>query len=174
MLTRRRVSQLALLGWLLVIGCDEPTITVYVVRHAEKAQPAADADPDSAKDPSLTPLGKARADALPAALGDTRLTAIFSTPYKRTLETVAPIARREGVEVQTVEAADVAGLVERIRALGAGSSALVSGHSNTVPQIIEALGVGEKVELGEDDHGDLFVVTLTRSEARLERRRFDP
>jgi phosphohistidine phosphatase SixA len=172
MLSRRQLCGL-LVAVALVSACGDKPITVYVVRHAEKAKPPKDADAEAAKDPELTAVGRARAAALPNALGSAKLAAIYSTPYKRTLQTVAPVADKQGVQVQTVDADDVAGLVAKIKALGGGNAALVSGHSNTVPEIIEALGVSEKVELGHDDHGDLFVVTLGR-QVQLERRRFDP
>jgi len=169
-ISRRQICALAAAA-LLCAGCDDKTTTVYVVRHAEKAKPGANVSAAEAKDPELTEAGKVRADALVAALGTTKLTAIFSSPYKRTLQTVAPVANAQGLDVQTVDAADVKALTAKLEALDAGSYALVSGHSNTVPMIIEALGVTEKVELGHDDHGDLFVVT-TGERAQLERRRF--
>jgi 2,3-bisphosphoglycerate-dependent phosphoglycerate mutase len=170
MLSRRQLCGL-LAAALIGGGCDHNTLTVYVIRHAEKAKVDKTKEPARAKDPELTAVGRARANALPSALGNTKLTAIYSSPYKRTVDTVAPLAKLQGLEVQRHDAADVKGLVAKIKALGGGSSALVSGHSNTVPEIIEALGVTEKVELGHDDHGDLFIVTIG-GEVRLERRRF--
>lgn len=169
MLRRRQLLALALAT--LCVGCDEKVLTVFVVRHAEKEKPSPGSDPAEARDPALTAEGRARAAALPIALGGAKLDAIFSSQYRRTQQTVAPVAEARGLEVQTVDARDLNGLVDRIRALQDGSVALVSGHSNTVPAIIDALGVAEPVELGHDDHGDLFVVT-TGPGARVERRRF--
>jgi hypothetical protein len=47
------------------------------------------------------------------------------------------------------------GLIEKVKA---GGNALVVGHSNTVGPILEALGVSEKITLGDSDYDNLFVV----------------
>ncbi len=54
----------------------------------------------------------------------------------------------------------------------AGRAIVVVGHSNTVPELVRALGVNSNIELTEGDYGDLFVVTLEGGAARLSRQRF--
>ncbi len=45
------------------------------------------------------------------------------------------------------------------RAAGA-SRVLVIGHSNTLPEIIKALGISSPIAIGESDYSDLFLVVL--------------
>jgi phosphohistidine phosphatase SixA len=147
-------------------GAGGPVI-VYVVRHAEKAVSA-----DALKDPPLTEQGARRAAALATAIDAEALVAVYATPYVRTRSTAAPCAEAAGLAVAEHPADDTAGLVAKIRAAGRGS-VLVVGHSNTVPEILKALGVAETVALGDGDFGDLFVVTLAPGgAAAMERRRF--
>lgn len=149
-------SLLALLGAAVLAATpassqNQPT-TVFVVRHAEKGpeQP----------DPSLTPAGVARAAALTAMLRDAHVTAAFATQFKRTRETAAPVAAQAGIEVQVIDAGKTDRLITAIRALPAGSRALVASHSNVVPAIVEQL-TGEKVgELTDADYDRLYIVTL--------------
>jgi broad specificity phosphatase PhoE len=170
MLSRRQIC--TLLAATLFCGCeDKGPIVVYVVRHAEKEE--SDDPAAGPGDPNLSADGKSRAAALLTELGQTKLTAVFSSQYKRTQQTVEPAAKAQNLEVQKLDAAKVRALVEKIRDLDAGSSALVAGHSNTVPAILQALGVKEQILLGEDAYGDLFVVTLS-DKPKLERRRFGP
>ncbi|MGB1275236.1 MAG: phosphoglycerate mutase family protein [Nannocystaceae bacterium] len=148
----------------------EPVTTVYLVRHAEK-QTGPDADP---KDPSLTVEGLARARQLPKELADAQLVAIVSSPLERTRQTVAPVAERTGLAILDVAPTDIEGILAEV-AKAEGQAVLISGHSNTVPSILAALGVEPAVTLSEGDYGDLFVVTIRGSTATLERRRFgDP
>src|SRR5512145_2857737 len=63
---------------------SEAQTVVVVVRHAEKVDESAGSD--------LTGAGKARAQALAAMLKDAGLEAIFSTDFRRTLETAKPTA----------------------------------------------------------------------------------
>jgi phosphohistidine phosphatase SixA len=134
--------------------------TVFLVRHAERA------DAGAAKqetDPDLSSIGHARAKSLAAVLRDAQITAIFSTPLKRTQQTAEPLAKALGLKVTTVDAKDVDGLVKQIRA--AKGNALIVGHSNTVPEAIKALGVATAVKIGDNDFDNLYLVsgtTLTR------------
>jgi len=130
------------------------TTTIYLVRHAEKASHPGDADPP------LSEEGQARAAALDRTLASIPLTAIFVSQFRRTGETVARVAESKGIRPAVIDARQVSKLVETIRSEHPGASVLVCGHSNTVPAIIAALGVGEKVAIGEEDYDDLFMVTL--------------
>lgn len=129
--------------------------TIFVVRHAERADAGSAGATMMASDPELSEAGRARAQSLAAALKDAKIAAIYTTEYKRTRQTAEPLARALGIEVTVVPARDTAALVEKLKGEG---NALVVGHSNTVGPIIERLGVAEPVKLGDEDYDNLFVV----------------
>ncbi|MBK7876402.1 MAG: histidine phosphatase family protein [Planctomycetes bacterium] len=142
--------------------------TVLFVRHAEKD---ASGDP---KDPGLSAAGSARAQALAELCGHTGATHLFASEYKRTRETLAPLAARLGVEVRVVSAAKPDELVRALDALPAGSVAVVAGHSNTVPDLVARLGgelgglvgTGANRALPDDAFDRLVVVTRPAPEAK--------
>lgn len=146
-----------------------PATTVFLVRHAEKAN-------TPASDPGLTADGEARALALADALRDADVRAILVSQYARTQLTAMPTARRAGLDLTVVAIradamstaaavdANVRATAERIRA-NPGRNALVVGHSNTVPAIIRALGAPDPGPIAEDDYDDFFVVTLQEGRA---------
>jgi broad specificity phosphatase PhoE len=127
-------------------------VTVFVVRHAEKG-------PEN-PDPSLTGEGRTRAEALARALGDSKISATFASEFKRTQETVAPLAAALGLTTQVVPAVAMDSLVRRIRALPPGSRAVVASHSNLVHLIVEKLSGVKLTPLTEADYDRLVVVTL--------------
>ena len=90
------------------------------------------------------------------ALKDAKITAIYTSEYKRTQETAAPLAHSLGVRPEVVSADDLGSLVSKIKA--ARGDVLVVGHSNTLPQIINALGVSVRVTVAESDYDNLFLV----------------
>ena len=123
---------------------------VFVVRHAEKLP--------EGKDPELSPAGRARAQRLALILGELPVTACFASEYKRTHNTVQPLATATEAALTTVPARELSQLIAALDALPADSVAVVAGHSNTVPMILRRLGVAEPPALGEKDYGDLFGV----------------
>ncbi len=130
---------------------------VFIVRHAERL--------DESTDPPLSDAGRARAARLAATLRDAGVTAVFATEYVRTLDTAKPLADRLGLTVQRVPAADTAALVARVRALGAHARVLLVGHSNTVPDVLKALGDPAQVDIAADEYDSLFVVVPHDSSA---------
>jgi len=138
---------------------------VFLVRHAERA--------DSSKDSPLSTTGTARAERLAAILADAGITAIYTTEYQRTKETAAPLGRAVHVAPVVVSAADSDALLRKVRASGPHDRVLVVGHSNTVPDLIRALGVATPVVIGEEDYDNLFIVIPQPGGApRLVRLRF--
>lgn len=131
----------------------EPAVTVFIVRHAEKGP-----EPD---DPGLTEKGRRRAAELARVLGDARPTALFVTEFKRTQETLAPVAALLGIEPVKLGAGDMDGLIARLQALPAGSRAVVASHSNLVHLIVARLAGVEVPPLTDADYDRLFVVTRT-------------
>jgi phosphohistidine phosphatase SixA len=124
---------------------------VVIVRHAEKAANGGD-------DPDLSSAGRTRADALARILKDSGITAIFTTEFKRTQQTAAPTTTSAHVRATVVAAKDTAGLVAKLHELN--GNALVVGHSNTIPDIIKALGINNAINIPDDDYSELLIVTL--------------
>jgi broad specificity phosphatase PhoE len=127
--------------------------TIVVVRHAEKGA--------EGTDPSLTPAGADRAEALSRALEDVQVSALFATEYKRTQETVQALQKRLGLATTVVPARAVDSLVARIHALPPGAVAVVASHSNLVHVIVQRLSGVSIPELTEADYDRMAVVTVT-------------
>ncbi len=134
----------------VVLSTAPAQSTIFVVRHAEKA--------DASKDPDLSEAGRARAEALAKMLKDANITAIYTTEFKRTQQTAAPLAKALGITVTTLPAENSAPLIAKLRALNGNS--LVVGHGNTIPDLIKALGISEPINVAENDYDNLFVVLL--------------
>ena len=130
---------------------------VFLVRHAERADTAGGGTPMMATDPDLSDAGRARAESLAMILKNARITAIYTTEYKRTKQTAEPLAKQLGLVPVAIASRDLAGLVEQVKA--ARGNVLVVGHSNSVPNVIKALGVSEEVSIGDSDYDNLYVVT---------------
>lgn len=141
--------------------------TFIVVRHAEKAT-------DDPEDPALDADGEARAEALARELADVPLTAIYSTPTKRTRGTAAPVAAEKSLEVRDYDPALAATeLATLLHIRHAGDAILLVGHSNTVPDIVTALCACPVEAMSEAEYGDLFRVRIASGgKATLERDRF--
>ena len=122
--------------------------TVFIVRHAEKA--------DNSKDAELSEAGRARAEALANMLRDSKISVIYTTEFKRTQETAAPLAKALGLTITTLPVANQAALIAKLQT-STGNS-LVVGHGNTIPDIIKALGISEPVNISESDYDNLFVI----------------
>ena len=122
---------------------------ILIVRHAEKAT-------TGGNDPDLSLAGQKRADALARILRDSQITAVFVTEFKRTQETAAPTAKAAHLSPTVVPANDIGALVEKLRALN--GNALVVGHSNTIPDLLKALGIGTPVSIPDDDYTEIFAV----------------
>jgi phosphohistidine phosphatase SixA len=129
---------------------------VYLVRHAERADSGTMAATTMTTDPDLSDAGRARAEALAAMLKDAGIKAIYTTEYKRTQQTAAPLAKALGIQPTAVPAREMAALVEKLEA--GSANALVVGHSNTVGETIAALGISEPVRIGDTEFDNLFIV----------------
>ena len=106
-------------------------VTIYLVRHGEKSD-------DDPRDPTLSEDGLNRALQLARVLQDENIHALFATPLKRTQDTLAPLAAAQDVAVTTIM--DVEEQIQALLALPAGATAVLAGHSNTVPALIAGLG----------------------------------
>ena len=121
---------------------------VVFIRHAER-QP-------TGTDPGLNPAGKRRAQLLVTMLAEAGVTAIFTSSFRRTKETAAPLAARLGIEAHAI---DEDTTKARAQILSAGACVLVVGHSDSVPELIGALGGTADFEIGDDEFDRMFVLS---------------
>ncbi len=153
--TLRALLLMALFASQAVFAADT---VVVVVRHAEKAH-------DDPRDPSLSALGRARADDLAEALKGSRLSAVYASQFRRTQLTGQPSAEHCGLSVQVLPlSADKMtrygdDFAARVRAEHAGQTVLIVGHSNTVPDLVEALS-GQAAEPMPESEFDRFTVVI--------------
>lgn len=135
-------------GWLL---CFRPHTTVLLVRHADRAGTL----------DQLNALGTARAGVLAHVMDKAPLNAIIRSDAVRAEQTATPTATAEGLTPIVLAGANVQLFVDEILANHRGQRVLVVGHSNTVPDIIAALG-GPAVTILDTEFDNLFVLELCR------------
>ena len=143
------IKTLAALGTLMLMSGTAMArpATIYVMRHLQR---------DLGTDPSLNALGRANAARLAEWFRHDRPVAIFVTPYKRTRETVAPLAAKLRLTPRDYDPRDMAALIAAVQA--EKGPVLVVGHSNTVSAIVHALGGPEAPELADDDYARIWIV----------------
>ncbi|MCZ8353440.1 MAG: phosphoglycerate mutase family protein [Cyclobacteriaceae bacterium] len=145
----RIIFLIGLLTLLLESNAQETT-TFILIRHAEKAK-------DGTQDPNLSPEGKQRAEVLNKILERSDIASIYSTNFRRTQQTVFPLAQAKGITIQTYQQADLNWL-QKVAKENAGKIVLMVGHSNTIPEIANTLLSEKKFEQYPDDLYDQMLV----------------
>lgn len=147
---------------LMNLSYSQEKTTIYLIRHAEKAVPAGD--------PDLSEEGRARAAQWSVWLGDKDITAIYSTPYKRTQQTALPLAQKLNQQVIAYSPSDID--LKAIAARHEGQSVAIVGHSNTIPMYVNRL-IGENIypDIDEDEYGNIFIITLENGKVSHELRK---
>ena len=126
----RRVL-LGLMGAAILGGCASsddvsipPGTKLIILRHADRT------------DENLNAKGKARAEALVAALAGEHIDAIYSPGIQRNLDTAAPLAKARGLEINRIPAENPAA---QLMALGAGKTIVWIGNKGNLNSIWDAL-----------------------------------
>jgi broad specificity phosphatase PhoE len=131
--------------------------TLYFVRHFEKQA--------GGPDPELTIRGHQRAQQLADLLDNVGLQKIYSSDYHRTKQSAKPIADHLNVDITLYNPRELAALAAEL--IKQGETALIVGHSNTTPNMVNLVG-GKAEPLTEKDYGDVFIVKFSdkKSEAK--------
>ena len=151
---KRFLAGILFLFVLQTASAQTDKITTFIlVRHAEKAS-------DGTNDPELKPEGVKRAGSFAALFEKTNVTAIYSTNYKRTRNTVTPLATAKGITMETYSAMKIPEL-HSLLTKHEGGTIVIAGHSNTIPEIANAL-IGEKKfeQFADDDYGNILVISV--------------
>lgn len=141
-----------------------PVTTVFLIRHAERAE-------EPRQDPPLTEKGVARSEALARLLSTAGVKAIYTSQFARTKLTAEPLAKQLGITAtplslkispsnpRAIAEESTKETVDKILS-HAGGSVLVVGHSNSIPDVIKMLGGDVVPTIDEKKFDDLFVVTV--------------
>ncbi|MCG6884115.1 MAG: histidine phosphatase family protein [Silicimonas sp.] len=159
MLNRRNVLTLFLAS--LVAACvtasdvSMPAGTkLIILRHADR-----DGE-------MLSTEGRARAQALVAALESVPIDAIYSPRIDRNIDTVAPLAAARGLEIQFINAYFAP---ERLMQAGGGRRILWVGNKDNLAAIWESLSLPGSPPL---EYGELFFVETDPSGSPRVRKSF--
>ncbi|MFC3561265.1 phosphoglycerate mutase family protein [Pedobacter jamesrossensis] len=134
------------------------TTEIWVVRHAEK-----DKSNPQEKNPDLSQEGRTRAGDLATYLKKEKFDVAFSTPYKRTNQTLDSL-----VIPKVIKYNDIKSLVDSVKTNYVGKKIVIAGHSNTVLEIIEAFGGKRpREELTDDDYDFIFRLTVKGDKAKV-------
>jgi len=137
---------------------SQATTTIIFVRHAEQDRTMGD-------DPGLSAAGQRRVAELTRQLVDADVVAgidaIYSTPLRRTLETVQPLAETLELPVNRYDPEDNEAVLATILKNHKGKIVLVAAHSNTVPTLIAELGASKKVPpIDHDEYDNIYVISI--------------
>lgn len=153
---------LILIAVLAMFGCtseDDPQPVqpqpvetgIYLIRHAEKE--------GSGADPNLSDVGLQRANNWAVIFQDVVFDAFYSTNYNRTLQTIQPTADSNGKPVTIYDPANFS--LDDVIADHTGKNVLIVGHSNTIPELINAyLGADIYPDMAETEFGNLYKISI--------------
>ena len=131
--------------------------TFYLIRHAEKVRTN-----KSDTDPALNENGIIRALNWKEFFIDKDISKIYSTNYKRTLETVKPIKEALGLNTILYSPSNID--YKNFISSNKDEIVLVVGHSNTIPDFVNEL-INDQVYTQIDDlnNSNLYIVNLCDS-----------
>ena len=101
--------------------------------------------------------GFARSDSLAKVLKDVQNGVIYSSEFKRTQQTVYPLSEIWETTVYVQTAHDPERQIKRALS-HCGQTVIISGHSNTIPNMIRLFGVMDEIIISDDQYGDLFQI----------------
>jgi 2,3-bisphosphoglycerate-dependent phosphoglycerate mutase len=141
-------------------SCSNPPERLYILRHAEKQ--------DSSRNSPLSPKGWSMAGGLVVVLAKESINAIYTTQLARTIQTATPLAKYQQLNINEMEKKDIRGLIRKICTDHSGEVVVVVGHSDTIPPILERIGLKRR----KTDYGDLYEIAFSNKEAVLTKRRY--
>ncbi|TGD58216.1 SixA phosphatase family protein [Flavobacterium humi] len=134
-----------------LVFAQNKTTTYYLIRHAEKA--------DNSRNPDLSAAGTERAVNWNRIFAAIPFDAIYSTDYKRTLQTATPTAEKNKAQIilynpQVLSFPD-------FKKSTSGKTVLIVGHSNTIPAFANQL-IGKTIynDIEDTVFGNLYIITV--------------
>ena len=147
---------------------------IYLVRHAKAGERRVWEGDDEAR--PLSKYGWKQSEAIAKRLTAKGATSLHSSPYVRCMQTLEPLAKRLGVEVEADQRLSEGGPFEPVLELlgEVATGAVLCSHGDIVPDVIQALvRRGMEVQTKPDwRKGSIWV--LTRKGDRITKGRVWP
>jgi broad specificity phosphatase PhoE len=126
--------------------------TIYLVRHGEKV--------DESRDPALSLQGQRRAVDLALHLRDAEIKKIYVSEFQRTQKTAEVLATQVKVTAQVIPAKEIEKLVTILKS--ETENVLIVAHSNTLPDILKALGAVNVAPVADNEYDRLVVLQMKK------------
>jgi broad specificity phosphatase PhoE len=136
----------------VVTPTDTNATTFYFIRHAEK-------ESDGTKNPDLNTSGMQRANNYVSYFEEIKLDAIYSTNFKRTLNTVKPLTIAKNLTSIIYNSYKIN--YQDFKNKHKNQTVLIVGHSNTTPEFANKI-IGKMVysQITEDNFSNIYKVTI--------------
>ncbi|MES2578323.1 MAG: phosphoglycerate mutase family protein [Bacteroidota bacterium] len=130
---------------------QQSTTTYYFIRHAEKV--------DNSQNPDLSEIGLERANLWNKIFSEVSFDEIYSTDYKRTIQTATPTATNKKIQIKLYNPKTI--VIESFKKETLGKKVLIVGHSNTTPNFVNQI-INQKIYADIEDtcFGNLYIVTV--------------
>ena len=138
---------------------QDDNYTLYLVRHAEKQA-------DGSHDPALSEAGRSRSGQLATWFQANNIEDIWSSDYRRSRDTAAPLLSTLGLELRLYDPRDLPALVSELHEKH--NNAVIVGHSNTTPELARLLCHCVISDMDETEYDRLIVVSINGDETKVE------
>ncbi|MDI5888266.1 phosphoglycerate mutase family protein [Flavobacterium yafengii] len=130
---------------------QQSTTTYYFIRHAEKV--------DNSQNPDLSEIGLERANLWNKIFSEVGFDEIYSTDYKRTIQTANPTATAKKIQIKLYNPKTTA--IDSFKKETLGKKVLIVGHSNTTPNFVNQI-INQKIyaDIEDTTFGNLYIVTV--------------
>jgi 2,3-bisphosphoglycerate-dependent phosphoglycerate mutase len=132
-------------------GKEKGISTYILVRHAEK-------DTNDPKDPDLSSAGRIRALKLAELFGEWQIDEFYTSDYKRTRQTIAPLMEIKRKRANTYDPSKLEAFSNQLKSM-TNRTIMVVGHSNSTPHLANFLGDNSQfTEWAETEYGNIVIV----------------
>ena len=129
--------------------------TYYFIRHAEKV--------DNSQNPDLSTSGLERAALWNKIFSEVSFDKIYSTEYRRTIQTASPTATAQNIQIKLYNPKNIA--IESFKKETLGKKVLIVGHSNTTPKFVNQM-INQNIftDIEDGTFGNLYIVIIIEGE----------
>ena len=87
--------------------------------------------------------------------------AVYASPYRRAIDTARPLATAKQLEILQYDPNELVSFAQELLKTHQGETVVIVGHSNTTPQLTNALAGTEYSDLEETEYDWLYFVEMS-------------